>query len=130
MAGVGRSGPGVRAGSWQQSGGHGWAQHRLDGLHGTLPEQVLEQPSFAQPPLRGLVWCRARGCGAGLSPGTGAAAGGAVPSRRPQHVVDLRSDTVTQPSEAMRRAMAQAAVGDDDYGEDPTVNGEHGGSCS
>nr|XP_038021503.1 LOW QUALITY PROTEIN: probable low-specificity L-threonine aldolase 2 [Anas platyrhynchos] len=41
---------------------------------------------------------------------------------RPQHVVDLRSDTVTQPSEAMRRAMAQAAVGDDDYGEDPTVN--------
>uniref|UniRef100_A0A8C3CQK5 Aromatic amino acid beta-eliminating lyase/threonine aldolase domain-containing protein n=1 Tax=Cairina moschata TaxID=8855 RepID=A0A8C3CQK5_CAIMO len=43
-------------------------------------------------------------------------------SRRPQHVVDLRSDTVTQPSEAMRRAMAQAAVGDDDYGEDPTVN--------
>ncbi|KAG6936842.1 putative low-specificity L-threonine aldolase 2, partial [Chelydra serpentina] len=38
------------------------------------------------------------------------------------HVVDLRSDTVTRPSAEMRQAMAQAAVGDDDYGEDPTVN--------
>jgi len=36
--------------------------------------------------------------------------------------IDLRSDTVTQPSEAMRRATAEAAVGDDVYGEDPTVN--------
>ena len=38
------------------------------------------------------------------------------------NVVDLRSDTVTRPSDAMRRAMAQALVGDDSYGEDPTVN--------
>ncbi len=37
-------------------------------------------------------------------------------------VVDLRSDTVTQPTEEMRRAMAAAEVGDDVYGEDPTVN--------
>ncbi|XP_065549608.1 uncharacterized protein LOC136021382 isoform X4 [Lathamus discolor] len=44
------------------------------------------------------------------------------PPRLPPHVVDLRSDTVTQPCAAMRRAMARAAVGDDDYGEDPTVN--------
>ncbi|MGY1603408.1 threonine aldolase family protein [Geodermatophilus sp. SYSU D00815] len=36
--------------------------------------------------------------------------------------VDLRSDTVTRPTEAMRRAMAAADVGDDVYGEDPTVN--------
>ncbi len=36
-------------------------------------------------------------------------------------IVDLRSDTVTQPSPAMRRAMAEAEVGDDVYGEDPTV---------
>jgi len=36
--------------------------------------------------------------------------------------VDLRSDTVTQPTPAMRRAMAEAVVGDDVYGEDPTVN--------
>ena len=36
-------------------------------------------------------------------------------------VVDLRSDTVTRPTAAMRRAMADADVGDDDYGEDPTV---------
>ena len=36
--------------------------------------------------------------------------------------VDLRSDTVTNPSAAMRRAMAEAEVGDDWYGDDPTVN--------
>ncbi len=36
--------------------------------------------------------------------------------------IDLRSDTVTQPTPTMRRAMAEAAVGDDVYGEDPTVN--------
>ncbi|MGZ4126036.1 MAG: threonine aldolase family protein [Actinomycetota bacterium] len=36
--------------------------------------------------------------------------------------VDLRSDTVTTPSPAMRRAMAEAEVGDDWYGDDPTVN--------
>jgi threonine aldolase len=36
--------------------------------------------------------------------------------------VDLRSDTVTRPTPAMRRAMAAAEVGDDFYGEDPTVN--------
>ena len=35
---------------------------------------------------------------------------------------DLRSDTVTQPTPAMREAMAKAEVGDDVYGEDPTVN--------
>ena len=37
-------------------------------------------------------------------------------------VIDLRSDTVTRPTAAMRRAMAEAEVGDDGYGEDPTVN--------
>lgn len=37
-------------------------------------------------------------------------------------IVDLRSDTVTRPTPAMRRAMAEAPVGDDVYGEDPTVN--------
>jgi threonine aldolase len=36
--------------------------------------------------------------------------------------IDLRSDTVTQPTPEMRRAMADAEVGDDVYGEDPTVN--------
>ncbi|HWM87075.1 MAG TPA: low-specificity L-threonine aldolase [Kofleriaceae bacterium] len=36
--------------------------------------------------------------------------------------IDLRSDTVTRPTAAMRRAMAEAEVGDDVYGEDPTVN--------
>ncbi|WP_326841288.1 low-specificity L-threonine aldolase [Streptomyces sp. NBC_01558] len=36
--------------------------------------------------------------------------------------IDLRSDTVTRPSDAMRRAMAEAEVGDDVFGDDPTVN--------
>ena len=36
--------------------------------------------------------------------------------------IDLRSDTVTQPPAAMRAAMAEAPVGDDQFGEDPTVN--------
>jgi threonine aldolase len=40
----------------------------------------------------------------------------------PDGRVDLRSDTVTTPTPAMRRAMADAEVGDDVYGEDPTVN--------
>ncbi len=37
-------------------------------------------------------------------------------------MIDLRSDTVTRPNDAMRKAMAEAEVGDDVYGEDPTVN--------
>ena len=36
--------------------------------------------------------------------------------------IDLRSDTVTRPTEGMRRAIAEAVVGDDVFGEDPTVN--------
>ena len=37
-------------------------------------------------------------------------------------MIDLRSDTVTRPTEGMRRAMSEAPVGDDVFGEDPTVN--------
>ncbi len=37
-------------------------------------------------------------------------------------MIDLRSDTVTRPTDSMRKAMAHAEVGDDVYGEDPTVN--------
>lgn len=40
-------------------------------------------------------------------------------------VIDVRSDTVTQPTEEMRQAMNSAMVGDDVFGEDPTVNGEN-----
>jgi threonine aldolase len=39
----------------------------------------------------------------------------------PEPVIDLRSDTVTQPTRAMREAMLNAALGDDVYGEDPSV---------
>jgi threonine aldolase len=38
------------------------------------------------------------------------------------NIIDLRSDTVTQPTLSMRQAMAHADVGDDVYGEDPTIN--------
>ena len=37
-------------------------------------------------------------------------------------IVDMRSDTITQPTPTMRQAMAEANVGDDVFGEDPTVN--------
>src|SRR5437870_232360 len=58
---------------------------------------------------------------------------GALPCRRPATItprlystlmslIDLRSDTVTKPSPEMRRAMAEAEVGDDVFGDDPTVN--------
>ncbi|KAB1266007.1 putative low-specificity L-threonine aldolase 2 [Camelus dromedarius] len=65
--------------------------------------------------LRGLAWAAAQGHGALWARGSGSLAGVLT------HVVDLRSDTVTKPGPAMRHAMAEAVVGDDDYGEDPTV---------
>src|SRR6476619_7449109 len=54
---------------------------------------------------------------------------GAMPCQRtslysppmPERPIDLRSDTVSRPTEAMRRAMATAEVGDDVFGDDPTV---------
>ena len=46
---------------------------------------------------------------------------GAIQSNKLAHI-DMRSDTVTQPTRAMRDAMANAEVGDDVYGDDPTVN--------
>jgi threonine aldolase len=42
--------------------------------------------------------------------------------QKPEAAIDLRSDTVTRPTAAMRAAIAAAPVGDDQYGEDPTVN--------
>ena len=42
--------------------------------------------------------------------------------RRMTCAIDLRSDTVTQPTEAMRQSMLHAEVGDDVYGEDPSIN--------
>src|SRR5246500_5530751 len=45
-----------------------------------------------------------------------------VSDKASEGVVDLRSDTVTRPTPEMRQAMAEAEVGDDVYGEDPTVN--------
>jgi len=48
--------------------------------------------------------------------------GSVQPNHNHMSVIDLRSDTVTRPDEGMIRAMAGAPVGDDVYGEDPTVN--------
>jgi threonine aldolase len=45
--------------------------------------------------------------------------------RKTQRAIDLRSDTVTQPTTEMRKAMAEAEVADDVYGEDPTMNSLH-----
>src|ERR1700761_1273069 len=45
-----------------------------------------------------------------------------LPSVSPSGIIDLRSDTVTRPTAKMRTAMATAEVGDDIYGEDPTIN--------
>src|SRR5574341_2227074 len=45
-----------------------------------------------------------------------------MPPTSSDQVVDLRSDTVTKPTPAMRRAMAEAEVGDDVFGEGPTAN--------
>ena len=57
-----------------------------------------------------------------LTPSDEKATKRAAKSRNDISIVDLRSDTVTKPTPAMRRAMAEAEVGDDVYGEDPTVN--------
>src|SRR5215831_17197857 len=46
----------------------------------------------------------------------------ATSTHRTRRAIDLRSDTVTQPTPEMRRAMAEAELGDDVYGEDPSVN--------
>ena len=48
----------------------------------------------------------------------------------PDGTADFRSDTVTRPTDEMRRAMAAADVGDDVYSEDPTVTAPRGGSRS
>ena len=63
---------------------------------------------------------RARATSSAAS-GTAADVRGPVPWAAMPDLVDLRSDTVTAPSPAMRRAMAEAEVGDDGFGEDPTV---------
>ena len=48
---------------------------------------------------------------------------------KPSNIIDLRSDTVTQPCEGMRDAMRNAEVGDDVNGDDPTVIRLAGKGC-
>ena len=69
--------------------------------------------------LRRCVAAAALASAAGLAASSSARAGAASLSAAP--VVDLRSDTVTQPTASMRAAMAAAEVGDDVFGDDPTV---------
>src|SRR5512142_3480756 len=47
---------------------------------------------------------------------------GIIPERVKRQMIDFRSDTITRPTPAMREAMARAEVGDDVFGDDPTVN--------
>ena len=63
---------------------------------------------------------RLRGCVFRALPRSGAAAPGCA-SRYGERVIDLRTDTITQPTAAMRRAIADAVVGDEQKREDPTV---------
>ncbi|KAH0629388.1 hypothetical protein JD844_011439 [Phrynosoma platyrhinos] len=90
------------------------------GAAGLLPGMWVRRalpwrPSSGQP---GFLGTRARRTASRLP---GPVSGPGPPLSGPR-VVDLRSDTVTRPSQEMRLAMAGAEVGDDDYGEDPTVN--------
>jgi threonine aldolase len=57
-----------------------------------------------------------------MSSDTAVLAGHDATTSAPVAFIDLRSDTVTKPTPAMRAAMAAAEVGDDVYGEDPTIN--------
>ena len=57
-----------------------------------------------------------------MSSNTAVVSEGAVGAAAAVSTIDLRSDTVTRPTPAMRAAMAAAEVGDDVYGEDPTIN--------
>ena len=56
-----------------------------------------------------------------MSAPVAAAVAAASPAASAVAVIDLRSDTVTKPTPAMRAAMANAEVGDDVFGDDPTV---------
>jgi threonine aldolase len=76
---------------------------------------VVAASAFVEVPASAIV--AGRGAQAGAVP---------LQPREPQDLpmlpIDLRSDTVTRPTHAMRTAMAAAEVGDDQYGEDPTTN--------
>lgn len=91
--------------------------------YGALRQLVSRRIASVVEPLRtGHAPVAARGYyNTGRTPHLGPA--GAARSR----VVDLRSDTVTKPGPEMRRAMAEAEVGDDVMGEDPSVNGRSRG---
>ncbi len=71
---------------------------------------VVARPDYS----RGVKRCR-------MSPGADRAAVIYSP-RMADPIIDLRSDTVSKPTDAMRRAMAAAEVGDDVFGDDPTVH--------
>src|SRR5690606_28057894 len=87
-----------------------WRQtRRADRMHDHLGRQAA-QPAYAR-----------RTCQPGLRGRAGDTAHGQHPHAWPGRMIDLRSDTVTRPTPAMREAMARAEVGDDVWGDDPTV---------
>ncbi|KAB0399604.1 hypothetical protein E2I00_002252, partial [Balaenoptera physalus] len=95
------------------------SQHAAGALSRTCAVPAVTKAELQLPACRGAV--PPAQVGRGRSSGSPAARIPPLPAGIPTHVVDLRSDTVTKPGPAMRRAMAEAVVGDDDYGEDPTV---------
>uniref|UniRef100_A0A8C3EK97 Uncharacterized protein n=1 Tax=Corvus moneduloides TaxID=1196302 RepID=A0A8C3EK97_CORMO len=77
----------------------------------------MGDPTPARERLRGAVPAMRAALRRGRLPGPGGRSRGVPPL-----AVDLRSDTVARPCAGMRRAIARAAVGDADYGEDPALN--------
>src|SRR6185312_4003186 len=84
----------------------------LRGIHGCVPAAL----SIGR--ARQALQFAARVVPGGIRSQTGVRAHMA---HAPDSVIDLRSDTVTRPTAAMRSAIAAAPVGDDQYGEDPSV---------
>ena len=82
--------------------------HRRDPPHATAPRDRPTRPEPEHPPERPARSARPAARVRGILP-------------TPMDVIDLRSDTVTRPTPEMRRAMADAEVGDDVFGDDPTV---------
>lgn len=94
-----------------------WASLSRGALGALLNRGVVASRNPWKSPAKGSGCVREyRNTGKASAPGPRAAS--------TTRVVDLRSDTVTKPTPAMRQAMAAAEVGDDVMQEDPTVNGE------
>ena len=85
------------------------------------PVRDAVRPAAEPQPVAGAGLPGGRAADHGADPAAESGAG-VRPGHLLSHVIDLRSDTVTVPTPAMREAMLAAPVGDDVYGEDPTIS--------